>query len=32
MLEFVTGMVTDKSEEIYLLSVDRIFSALATSF
>jgi purine-binding chemotaxis protein CheW len=31
MLEFVSGMVTDKSEEIYILSVDRIFSALATS-
>ena len=32
MLEFVSGMVTDKSEEIYILSVDRIFTTLATGF
>jgi chemotaxis signal transduction protein len=30
MLEFISGMVTDKSEEIYILSVDRILATLAS--
>jgi purine-binding chemotaxis protein CheW len=29
MLEFISGLVTDKSEEIYILYVDRILATLA---